>query len=45
VHIAEFLEAPDDERLEQHKCHFFGQTTLMKSYEHGDWIKYRSLPK
>ena len=30
VHIAELLEAPNDERLEQHKRHLLGQTALMQ---------------
>ena len=30
VHEAEFLEAADDERLEQYERHFLGQTALVK---------------
>ena len=30
VHITEFLEAPDDKRLEQHKRHLLGQSALIK---------------
>src|SRR5688572_26254782 len=30
VHVAEFLQAADDERLEQHERHLLGKTALMK---------------
>ena len=30
VHVAEFLEAADDERLEKNECHFLGQAALVE---------------
>ena len=30
VNVAEFLEPPDNERLEQYERHFFGQATLVE---------------